>query len=199
MRTFCTRGAAPSARPLPATAGAVLTAPLALIMRCSTLAQVVDFPEFSFASRRRCERLERSGRIRFRPHGDATSRRPAGSVPTRRSGRQARRQSKQERIHDKVSRPKTNAGPWAQPDRPASSRFGLRPSDRKLATKPFSHCLARANAGGARGRLTAPALPPVQGDSFRFLSFLVHLVAVAARRASAIERSRRTAAPKECR
>jgi len=26
-------------------------------------------------------------------------------------------------------------------------------SDRKLATQPFSHCLARANAGDARGRL----------------------------------------------
>jgi len=78
--------------------------------------------------------------------------------------------------------------------------FALRPasSDRKLASKPISHCIARANAGGARGRLTAPAHSSVQGDSFRFFSFLVHLVAVAVKPRGSTERRRRTATPKEC-
>jgi hypothetical protein len=54
----------------------------------------------------------------------------------RRSGHQARRQSKQERIHDKVSRLKTTRLTRASPDL-ASSRFNLRPVIASLQPSPF--------------------------------------------------------------
>jgi hypothetical protein len=94
-------------------------------MRCSTLAQVVDFSEFSVAIPRGARGLRELAGSRF---GHTVMQRRvarAGSVPTRRRGPEARRQSKQERIHDKVSRPKTIAGFGLSPD-PVPSRFSLR-------------------------------------------------------------------------
>ena len=198
MRTFRTTGATATAGSGEAPRATFLGCPLPPIMRCATLAQVVDFFEFSVAIHGGARGLRELAGSGF---GHTVMQRRvarAGSVPTRRRGPEARRQSKQERIHDKVSRPKTIAGLGPSP-RPRSLALQPASSDRKLAPKPSSHCLARANAGGARGRRTAQAYPSVQGDSFRFLSFLVHLFAVAARRGGAIERRPLTAAPKECR
>jgi len=97
---------------------------------------VFDFSEFSVAIQGDARDWMEQAGSRF---GHTVMQRRvarAGSVPMRPSGPEARRQSKQERTHDKVSRPKTIRLTRASPDL-ASSRFGLRPVIASLHPSQF--------------------------------------------------------------
>src|SRR5664279_2097588 len=135
MRTFRTAGATATAGSSVTPRAAFLGCPLPPIMRCSTLAQVVDFSEFSVAVPSGARGLSELAESCFGPTVMQRRVAWAGTVPVRRRGPAARRQSKQERIHDKVSRPKTIAGFGLPPD-PAPSRSGLRPVIASLHPSP---------------------------------------------------------------
>src|ERR1019366_1267736 len=131
---------------------------------------------FSVAIFGGARRLQVGGRILFRPNGDATSRRfgrsrsPSDATASRHGT--AEQTDKNPRQGFPVE-DENEARAAGSPTRFIALRHAF--SDRKRAPRPPLHCLARANAARARGRLTAAALAQSRAIPSGFFSrFLVH-------------------------